>query len=67
MQAVHPTYRHRLIAIESAERVTQLQRVHAARAAGDRQRPTRVASQGRRLLVAFGVVVTLPGLFALFG
>ena len=65
MQAVHPTYRHRLIAIESAERLTQLQRAHDARAAGYRQRPVRVVAHGRRLVLAFGAAVTLPGLLSL--
>ena len=67
MQAVHPTYRHQLISIEAAERINQVQRVRDARAAGYRQRPVRVVIHTRRLVLAFGAAVTLPGLFALFG
>jgi hypothetical protein len=66
MQAVHPVYRHQLISIESAERLQRIERVRAVRA-GYRQPLARIGTRGRRLIVAFGAAVTLPGLLALLG
>ena len=67
MQAVHPTYRHRLISIEAAERLTRIDRAREARSAEYMQRPMRVAARSRRLVMAIGAAVTLPGILALLG
>ena len=67
MQAVHPTYRHQLISIEAAERLTQIERARMARQGSYRQRPVRVGPHSRRLIIAIGAAITLPGLLAFLG
>ena len=64
MQAVHPVHRHQLISIESAERLQRIERARQLRAGFD-QPLVRIKTRGRRLIVAFGAAVTLPGLLAL--